>query len=115
MNKMKKFSVALLVCVISALASTANAGMADTGTVSLLYGFSSNVFLFTTSGTRSSAPGCAGAAQRFAIDTSTAAGKSQMSIVLLAYSLGKPIKVYGNGYCSVYSDSETVDYLHTAD
>jgi hypothetical protein len=34
-----------------------------------------------------------------------------LSVLLAAYSLGKPVNVVGTGACDVWSDSETVQYI----
>ena len=106
----------LLRCVAVSLAAAAalavHAGTADLGTVSEVHIFSNGQVIFYTSGTRSNAPGCATQLSRFAFDSSTVGGKSQLSGLLVAYSTGKPIVIYGTGACDIYGDTETLSYYY---
>ena len=74
------------------------------------------VVLVYTTGTRTPIPGCASAQpQRFAFDSTTAAGKSQLSGMLAADASKRPIIIVGSDVCNVYSDSETLSYYYFAD
>jgi hypothetical protein len=62
-------------------------------------------------------PACAtnGLETYWAFDVKTAQGKAAYSTVLLAYTLGKKLRVYGTGNCDVWGDRESVNHLHIVD
>jgi hypothetical protein len=62
-------------------------------------------------------PACAtlGLETYWAFDVKTAQGKAAYSTVLLAYALGKKLRVIGTGNCDVWGDRESVNYLFIAD
>ncbi|PXA90690.1 hypothetical protein DMC25_02530 [Caulobacter sp. D4A] len=94
--------------------SPAAASTAEYGKVTAFIQTGSTV-MFYTSGTRSTAPSCQGAdvPARWAIDVSTPAGQSMLSILLTAYSTQRTVKILGTGTCSVQGDTETVFLLAT--
>lgn len=67
--------------------------------------------IFSVTGARSGSPSCATVTYRFAFDSTTPAGRSQLALLLTAYAMGKTVLVYGNNSCSVWSDTETMDFL----
>ena len=80
------------------------------GLVTNLY-VQNGVVIFQVSGNvTGSWPACA-ATQRYAVDVTNAAGQAYYSAVLSAKMAGKPILVYGNGTCTTWGDSESVNYV----
>ena len=105
---MKKSLLSLLVSVY---ALSAHAGGTATFVPANPYFMGTGAVLMTTpGGAIAGAPACA-TQQGFAIDTTTAAGKTQLAAVLTAYALGKQITVIGTGACNIWGDRETVNYL----
>lgn len=92
-------------------AGSAHAGTAGAGNLNNPYFMGNGVLLIPTDGTRSGAPACATESYRFAIDASTAAGKTQAAGILTAFAMGKRVAIYGTGVCSVWNDTETVNYF----
>lgn len=68
------------------------------------------VALFNTSATAPGLPSCAPTG-RWTIDGSTPAGQARLSALLSAFLAGRRVSVMGTGDCSVWWDSENVDYL----
>jgi hypothetical protein len=91
------------------------AGDAGNGKITKLYFMSNAVVLFVQTGQRISQPVCATQLQRWAINTSTDAGKAQLSGLLTAYSTGKEITIKGAGTCQNWGDSESVSYFYITD
>ena len=108
---------AALVCALgtSLLASPAGAGSAPLGTVSYLLPqsdtASSQLFFFNPSGTPVGHPACATSTNRWVINLALPAGQAMASVVLTAYSLGKPITVTGTGACTDWGDTESVLFV----
>lgn len=96
-----------------AIGTAANASQNTAGNVTFVYGMGNGAFLFQQSGgSRGSLPSCAGSnPDRWAVDGTTAAGQNKLSILLTAKALHKVVQVYGTGTCSVWGDTETVDFL----
>ncbi len=67
--------------------------------------------IFYVSGSRSGMPSCATAGNRWAFSGNNGAGQVTMSIILIAYSSGKPLTIIGTGACDVWGDTETVSYI----
>jgi hypothetical protein len=82
----------------------------STGTITAIYAMPSGVMMFTSSGSSSGQPGCATSAGRFAIDTTTAAGKEQAASLMYAAAIGKTVAFTGLGTCAIWSDSEGLNY-----
>ena len=100
---------------LSIMATPAIATEASYGNV---YGFqflANGIVLFQTSGSRGTPPSCSnpGYPRRWAFDATTDGGRIQISAILSAYALQKPIKVVGTGACSVVSDAETMSMINT--
>ena len=90
--------------------------VASPGTLSMVIVWSGGQFIVTTSGTRTSIPTCAAnQPARFALDSTTAAGKTQAAVLITAYSTGKQVTLVGTGACDVVADTETVNYFYTDD
>jgi hypothetical protein len=108
---------AALCCALgtSLVASAAGAGSAPPGTVSNIlpqsYSASSQLFFFNQSATPAGHPACATAAGRWVINVATPAGQAMASVILTAYSLGKPVSVMGTGACADWGDTESVLYV----
>lgn len=71
--------------------------------------------IFFIEGERGPTPTCAVERMRFALNVSSPGGRAQLAGLLTAYSVGKPINVYGTGTCSYWGDTESVDFFHTID
>jgi hypothetical protein len=110
---MKMIFTALICATAAAVAVPANASEADWGYVSYPYGTSNGAVMFNTSGSRGTPPSCQGPGlgPRFAINASTLVGQSQLSVLMTAYSLHKRISIHGTGTCSIWGDTETVDFF----
>jgi len=77
---------------------------------------SNGAVIFSSTGARTGTPGCASSQPtRWAIPASTPQGKVQLAGLLSAYHANKPVIVLGTGDCSVWSDTESVNYFHTVE
>jgi len=111
---MKKFGIAACALVASlGLGMQAHASDAAFGYISGPFGMSNGAVLFFTSGARTTPPACSGPnlERRYALNASTIAGQSQLSVLMTAYAMGKRITIHGTGTCSIWGDTETVDYF----
>ncbi|WP_157134823.1 hypothetical protein [Sphingomonas sp. PAMC 26605] len=107
-----------LLCAVATslfVVSPAIASTASPGNPTSLLALNDGPILFNQDGSRTSAPSCATVAGRWAMDARTPAGQSRLSVLLTAVALHKQIEVQGTGTCSVWPDTETVDYIHIAD
>ncbi len=93
----------------------ADAGTAAASLLHTINFLPNGVVIVYSDGSRSGAPACATQIARFAIDSTTPGGKSQLAGLLAAYAIGKPVVILGTGACEVYGDSETINYFYTAD
>lgn len=95
----------------------AHASDAQLGKITHVLGMSNGAVLFSTDGSRGARPACSGAGldARWAINASTLVGQSQLSAFLTAYTLKKRIYIHGSGVCSIWADTETVDYFEIED
>jgi hypothetical protein len=94
----------------------AQASVAWHGVLSSPHFMGNGVVLVYTAGSRSNIPAC-GISQpaRFAVDSTTPSGRSQLAGLLTAFASGKQVVIVGNDTCSVYSDSETINYFYIAE
>jgi hypothetical protein len=106
---MKQWMVLLTATMFTA--GGAQAGNAAAGNLNNPYFMNNGVLLIPTDGTRSGVPACATESLRFAIDASTPAGKVQAAGILTAFSMGKKVVIWGTGGCTVWGDTETVNFL----
>lgn len=109
-----RLTFAALICTaVAAVAAPANASDTTWGYISYPYGTSKGAVMFNTDGVRGTPPSCSGPGlgARFAINASTLVGQSQLSVLMTAYSLHKRIAIHGTGTCSIWGDTETVDYF----
>ncbi|WP_454828401.1 hypothetical protein [Pseudoxanthomonas wuyuanensis] len=105
---MRKLVMALVVLFALPVVASVTPGTE----VSNLLFMSGGVVLFHTSAARADVPACAaGQAMRWAIDTNTASGKSQLAGLLTAHTTGKKVQVIGTDTCSIWADTESVSYL----
>ena len=80
--------------------------------VSNLHFMPNGAVLFQTSTARADVPACAaGQTARWAIDTNTAAGKAQLAGLLTAHAMGQGVQVFGTNTCTIWGDTESVNYL----
>lgn len=97
-------------------AVTLGGSVASPGTLSMIVVWSGGQFIVTTSGTRTAIPTCAAnQPARFALDSTTAAGKTQAAVLMTAYSTSRQVTLVGTGACDVVADTETVNYFYTDD
>jgi hypothetical protein len=110
---MKMIFTALICAAAAAVAVPAKASDAAWGYITFPYGTSNGAVMFNTDGVRGTPPACSGPGlgARFAINASTLVGQSQLSVLMTAYSLRKRISIHGTGTCSIWGDTETVDYF----
>lgn len=102
-------AVALGLTVTSASASDQGPGYITT------VQFVGSRVLFYVDAPRTTRPAC-DCCGRWEIDASNTTGQSQLSILLTAYSLRKPVQIYGTGTCVAGSnDTEGVNLFTTAD
>ena len=106
---MKKSALVFVMAV--SVVCGAQAGTAAAGTPSNPYFMGNGTLLIPTDGARSGALVCATKSGRFAIDGSTAAGKVQVAGMLTAIAMGRRVTILGTGACSVWPDTETVNYF----
>jgi len=99
--------------LLSSLASPVQASDASVGYISEISIMNSGIIMFNSSGTRTATPSChtGGHPLRWAFNGTTAAGQAKLAALLSAKGMGKPIKIYGTGACSDWSDTETVNYF----
>ena len=96
------------------LAPGSTAGSAASGILSFLHFMPSGIVIAYTSGARSDVPSCASSQPgRFALDSTTPAGKVQLAGLLSAYAATKQVVIVGTGACAAWPDTESVSYFHT--
>jgi hypothetical protein len=96
--------------------STALAGTAASGSLSMPHVLENGVVIVYTSGARTGTPSCGLTyPDRFAFDSTTAAGKSQWAGILAAFLAGKSVSIAGANSCLVSNGSETLSYFYITD
>lgn len=112
---MKKLFLGALASLL--IASPASAGQAQAGKIFSLFSTEFGVVMFHSNGARSSIPSCVGAGMesRFAIDVKNDAGKSMYALLLTAVAQGKQVWINGTGNCSIWGDTESVNYVYVAE
>ncbi|MGR4866924.1 hypothetical protein [Caulobacter sp. LARHSG274] len=110
-------ALAASIAVMTAAAVPAHASDAQLGHITHIFAMSNGAVLFFTDGSRGPRPACSGPGldARWAINASTLVGQSQLSAFMTAYTLKKRISIHGTGTCSIWGDTETVDYLEIDD
>ena len=110
-----KFTKLLMILSFSLVSSLVFAGGYQTGKiVNIRARASDNLHYFTLSGTHNDKPTCNGKAALdywMIKDENSAAGKTQISMLLTAYASGKSISVTGTGQCTRWADGEDVDEM----
>lgn len=110
-----KRSIILLAALFAA--SPAAAGYADGKPVGITVS-EYNVVFFTVVGNRSNPPTNCPATlipNRFAIPSTTDAGRAMISLLLTAQARGKIVYINGTGNCNTWGDSEGVNYIESQD
>jgi hypothetical protein len=108
-----------MTALVIALGMAANASASSIGPAlpSFLTYRSDGVAFVYLSGTRTGTiPACAspsGNYHRFAINSTTPAGKSQLAGLIAAHAAGETIWLTGTGDCGVLGDTESVSEFHT--
>ncbi|MCW8879963.1 MAG: hypothetical protein OQK51_23115 [Kangiellaceae bacterium] len=98
----------LVVLVLSIASFGANAGE-QTGKIKYFdVRVTDNLHYLELEGERGDKPACARGNYWMIKDENSAAGKSQVSIVLAALMAGKSITIYGNGTCERWGDGEDI-------
>lgn len=99
------------------LTNVAQASNADWGYISVIIGTRGGAVLFNSSGGRTPRPGCQtpGLDARWALDGTTVSGQSQIAILLNAYNMHKKVTINGNHGCTVWPDTETVEFFTVQD
>ena len=103
-----------------AVATSANASSSTIGYVQSVFGTYNGAVLFyivDASGnpiTRTGVPSCGATLNsRWALDASTVAGQASAAVLLSAWSSRTRITVVGEGTCTIWSDTETVQFFLT--
>lgn len=110
---MKSKFLGLVAAVLVMAAAPAYASDAQLGQITGVMGMSNGAVLFNTNGSRGPRPSCSGPGldARYAINASTLAGQAQLSAFMTAFALKKRIFVRGAGACTIWADTETVDWF----
>lgn len=95
-----------------AVTASAQSSTAYEGQLLDLHFMKNGAVLVTTTGSRSSAPACATVAGRFALDSTTPGGRSQLAGLIAAEAADRTVVIRGTGTCDVYGDSETIEYFY---
>lgn len=103
-------SVAFVFALVAT--TTAQSSIAYQGALQDIHFMRNGAVLVTTTGNRSTPPACATFAGRFAIDSTTPAGRSQLAGLIAAEASDRTVVIVGAGNCEVYGDSETIDYFY---
>ena len=111
MKMMPVFATVLLLGCVEA-----QAGGATNVTITKIEAESQGHFFFYLSSNISGSPACVDLttyANRLVVDGSTAAGKVVVSMVEVAYALGKTVTLAGNNQCDVHANIETISDIFT--
>jgi hypothetical protein len=97
-----------------ALAATtvAHSSVAWHGQLQDMHFMKNGTVLVTSTGSRTTAPACAAVAGRFALDSSTEIGRTQLAGLIAAEAADRTVVIVGTGACDVYGDSETIEYFY---
>ena len=111
--------VAFAAACLTAFATTAPASSGGPAVPSFLtYRNDGIVFVYVNGPRNGTVPACAvptsGSYFRYAIDSTTVAGKSMLGGLLAAHAANEGIWYEGTGDCGVYSDTESLLEFHTA-
>jgi len=113
---------ALLGALTAAICLSGSAKASNTagyGYIYGLYGTSNGAVLFSVKldgSTRSGIPSCGSAnTDRWALDASTVPGQAAVQVLMTAYQQHRPVFVNGTGTCTIWGDTETVNFFNLAD
>jgi len=110
---MKRFAQFLATALAFASTAAHASNNTDWAYLTSPFGTSNGAVLFSTAVSTTGRPSCgAGLPNRWAVDASTVAGRSQLSLLMMAYALHKRVFVVGTHGCSIWGDTETVWYFH---
>jgi hypothetical protein len=98
-------------CLGFGLLHAAHAGDAASAPLTLVRVYDNGVVLVWTPGTRTGTPTCATEYSRFALDSTTAGGRSLLAILLAAHSAGRSVALRGTGACTLYGDTENLQFV----
>ncbi|PXA74392.1 hypothetical protein DMC25_25360 [Caulobacter sp. D4A] len=114
---MRKLLAALAAAAIFVSgASTAQASVAQAGTVYKITITDTGVVYFWQRGTRDAQPSCSASFPgRWAFSTNTLSGQAMLALLLSANASAKPVVVAGKGVCDVAGDTESVSYAYIDD
>jgi hypothetical protein len=107
-----KYSSSLLASTLLLAAAVAHSSTAYQGSLQDMHFMVNGAVLVTTTGSRTDAPSCSTIPGRFALDSTTAAGRSQLAGLLAAEAQDRQVVIVGTGTCGVYGDSETISYFY---
>lgn len=116
-TKLNKVLAAVSAALLFTFASVPSfAGQGATGTIHHIIVTTGGVVLFDHTGARTGLPTCGQANSiRWAFNGATAEGQAKLSLLLTAYSTGKPVIIYGAGTCAIWGDTEDVVFIATND
>jgi len=104
--------------VAALLSSAMSVHAGTTGPVKLknIHYMQNGVVIAYIEGPRADAPACAAVeSMRFALNAATPAGKAQLSGLLVAYTTGRTVTIWGTGACTTWGDTESIDFFSTND
>jgi len=111
--------ISVLVSVLTLCGAGSNSAMASqsgAGTITGVYVMETGIVLFHHHGSRSALPACGTPNPiRWAFDGATPAGQAKLALLLTAHSSQKPVVVHGTGTCTAWGDTETIQFISTAD
>jgi hypothetical protein len=100
------------VAALLSMAMSAHAGTAGPVKLKNIYFMSNGVVMAYVEGPRANFPACAAVeSMRFALNAATPAGKAQLSGLLLAYTTGKTVSIWGTGACTAWNDTESIEFF----
>jgi hypothetical protein len=103
----------LLISIFAAIciANHAHAGLQEGIVTNLYIRASDHLIYFELSGANSSKPACAQQSYWMIRDENSLTGKQQLASILLAWSMGKRIRIQGAGTCLRWYDGEDVEMV----
>lgn len=84
-------------------------------TVTAVSGENGAFFVYVSAASGGTIPSCAtSGSNRYAINPSTASGAAQIAVALTAYTTKSKVFIAGTGKCTIWPDTEDVNYLSTS-
>lgn len=103
---------ATLCAGVLATAPAAQASDSSNGYITDVLIFADGTVLFNHGGQRGAPPACgAGLNTRWAFKTADAAGQARLAALLSAAGMNKKVDIVGLGVCSVWGDTESLNYF----